>query len=739
MLAVIASFCFRRRRLVAGIWLVLLIGIGVAGSMQPETWLSNGKLEGADSQEAQDRLEKLFEGTGRGGFSQSTIVFYDKDGIRQHEQDITTYLDGLLTNKKLKVGSVTTPFADAAASRISKDGTTAYATIAFKPGGTRELQTLGPPVVKVTKELREKITVEFSGFPFQEVKFPPSEIFGLVAAVFILLVAFGSLVAAGLPIFTAIFGIGITSSLIMLVSQVLGMPEFTTQLAAMIGIGVGIDYALFIVTRFRDGRTRGLAPLDATVEAIATAGRAVMFAGITVVISLLGMFIMGMDFVNGLSVGASMGVAVMVAASLTLLPALLGSRIGRNIDRWKLPISKQHLDRETIWHRWSRFLQRHAWVATLGATALLVLLSIPTLSLRVGAADDGVSPSESTVRKSYDLLADKFGLGFVGPLLVVADGSPSVEQLAEASEAISNDPGVVEVVPSAAGLRALPPGSGGQIPPVLQVVPSTTPQDIATEELVDRLRDSVLPKLDSQEELQFHVGGITAANVDFAQIIGARLGYFIGAVLLLSFLLLMAVFRSILVPLKAVIMNLLSIGGAYGIIVAIFQWGWLQGLLGLHGTGPIEPWAPMMLFAIVFGLSMDYEVFLLSKVREEYDKSGDNSVAVVEGLASTARVITAAATIMVIVFLLFVLGDSRPIKLMGLGLSVAVFLDATVVRMVLVPATMQLLGDKNWWIPKWLDRILPDLDVEGHHALEHLHEHDARVAVAESASSSDES
>lgn len=730
MLADIAAFCFRRRRIVAAIWLVLLIALTAFAGTTSESWLRQGRLAGTDSQKAQEALAKIFKKGGQGDFSQSTIVFQSKDAVRSHEAEISKFLDSIARKQDLRISKVVSPFGIEGTGQISDNGAatakTAYATISFVPGGTGNIAKLGPPVVDAAKELRTKITVEFSGYPFQSVKFPPSEILGLIAAIFILLVAFGSLVAAGLPIFTAIFGIGVGAALIQLLSQVVGMPEFTTQLAGMIGIGVGIDYALFIVTRYRDARTRGSDPLDATVEAIATAGRAVLFAGITVVISLLGMFLMGMDFVNGLSVGAAMSVTVMVIASLTLLPALLGSRVGRNIDRWRLPIGGKHPDQENIWHRWSRLLQRHAWVATIGATAFLLLLSIPTLSLRVGASDDGVGPRDTTTRRAYDLLSDGFGPGFVGPLLVVSDTrQTSKEALVRAGEMLAADPGVARVLPDPKLLTLAPEETVRTIPPVFRVIAKTSPQDAATQDLVERLRSEIVPKVKATTGMHFSVGGVTAANGDFARIIGSRLLYFIGAVLLLSFLLLMAVFRSVLVPLKAVIMNLLSIGGAYGVVVAVFQWGWGQSLLGLHGTGPIEPWAPMMLFAIVFGLSMDYEVFLLSKVREEYDKHRDNSVAVVEGLASTARVITAAATIMVLVFLSFVLGDSRPIKLMGLGLSVAVFLDATVVRMLLVPATMQLLGDKNWWIPKWLDRILPQLDVEGHHALEHVHHRDA--------------
>jgi len=490
---------------------------------------------------------------------------------------------------------------------------------------------------------------------------------------------------------------------------------------------------------------------QATVTAIGTAGRAVIFAGITVVISVLGMVLMGLNFVSGLAYGAAMTVATTMAASVTLLPALLGfARARVEITRYRglaaaigiavalfgvgarvpilgllaaaasvlvillsfvVPALRREIPRpapkavqDTFGYRWSRVVQRNPWPAAVLGTLILVVLTIPVFSLRLGFSDEGNYPAETSTRRAYDLLANGFGPGFNGPLLVVAELGAQAGVADEVTAALSSQDGVAGVVPIA------PPGSPLAM---WQIFPTTSPQDAATENLVNRLRDDVLDPIEQARGVDLPLTGIVASNIDFAGYIAQRLPVFFGAVLALSFLLLMAVFRSLLVPLKAVVMNLLSIGAAYGVVVAIFQWGWAKELVGIGKGGPIEAWAPMMMFAIVFGLSMDYEVFLLSRMREEFDRTGDNARAVADGLASTARVISAAAAIMVFVFGSFILETDRPIKLFGVGLATAVFLDATVVRMILVPATMELLGKVNWWLPSWLDRLLPQLNVEG--------------------------
>ena len=708
--------------------LALIILGAVSGSVKP-TWLDQGTLPGTESTKAIELLQKENpDAAGSATVYVGRIVFQSEDGIASHKDDIDSYLEKLVDEKsKTKVVSFTSPFdAKTGGSQISKDGTIAYADIDFKD--KTKLQNAGEPTEDLAKDLQKDITVEFSGLAFQKFELPASELLGIIAALIILLFAFGSLIAAGLPIVTALVGIGISSILISIISNVVGIPEFTTQIAAMIAIGVGIDYALFIVTRYRESVARGNTNYDATIEAMSTAGAAVLFAGMTVVISLLGMLFIGLDFINGIAIGTSLAVLVMLLGALTFVPALLASTVGRNIHRLSDPHFKERPDKKGFWVKWSEFIQNNAVISFLIGLVILVTLSIPLFSLRVGAADDSNMKKDQTVRKSYDLLAEGFGPGFNGPLLIVLDAKEkdNPEVLRNVVSAIEKSDNVESVFPSSeylsgveAGQVKLQPGQpapGSSDISVIAVNPKTGPQDEKTSKLIHDLRKDVLPSALKEDgtpkEAKTYVSGFTAGNEDFATIMADRIPVFIAAVLILSFLLLMSVFRSVMVALKAVIMNLLSIGAAYGVVVAVFQWGWLAPLIGIEGAGPIEAWAPMMLFAIVFGLSMDYEVFLLSKIKEEYDDTKDNAAAVTHGLAATARVITAAALIMVFVFSAFILGDNRQVKLMGLGLSAAVFLDATIVRMLLVPATMELLGDKNWWMPKWLDKIIPQIHVE---------------------------
>jgi RND superfamily putative drug exporter len=486
--------------------------------------------------------------------------------------------------------------------------------------------------------------------------------------------------------------------LIGLVMRVLDVPEFTTAVAAMIGIGVGIDYALLIVTRYRQSLHDGLEPRDAVILSLNTSGRAVVFAGLTVVIALLGMFMMDLEFMRSIATGAVLAVLMTMLASITLLPALLGF-VGRNIDRFGLPHRKAAEDDPTrsFWYRWSRVIQNHPWPAFILSAALLIVLAIPVFSIRLGFGDAGNFPESDTTRKAYDLLSAGFGPGFNAPILVVAEtpnGQADVATIGELKAAIETTAGV----DSATEPQAM---ASGEVH-LFNVYPASAPQDEETTELVHRLRDDVVPAVVTDESIVVRLTGDTPFVVDFADYIGDRLPLFIGAVLLLSFLLLMTVFHSIVVALKAVVMNMLSIAAAFGALVAVFQWGIGDNLIGLGREGPIEAWAPMMLFAIVFGLSMDYEVFLLTRIREEYDRTGDNARAVADGLAATGRVITAAAAIMVCVFGAFILGEGRDLKLLGFGLAFAILIDATVVRLVLVPALMELMGKWNWYLPSWL-------------------------------------
>jgi RND superfamily putative drug exporter len=607
------------------------------------------------------------------------------------------------------VSNVGSPYAATGAQQVAPDGTVAYATVQF----TERAFDISEGTKASIRRLAERASgdharVELGGRMFQEQPgLGPTELVGILAAVIILLVVFGSVLAMGLPIVTALFGVGIGIGLVQLVSHTVSTPDFATQLAAMLGIGVGIDYALFIVTRYRQGLHQGLDPRTAVIRAIDTAGRAVVFAGCTVVISILGLFLMGVEFVRGLAVGASITVLVVMLVSITLLPALLGYA-GNTIDKLSAPgrRTREADIRTSVWFRWSRVVQRRPWPAFLGGLVLLLVLAVPLLSIRLGFPDTGGSPTSDTTRRAYDLIADGFGPGANGPLVVAAEYPKGTDPavLDRLAAAARRTPGVAAITPPIQS----PAGDAA----VIRIVPTTSPQDERTTSLVNELRGRVIPAAVRGSDVVVHVGGFTASGIDISERLSSRLPVFIGAVLALSFLLLLVVFRSVLVPLKAVVMNLLSIGAAYGVIVAVFQWGWLADLIGVSKPGPIAPFIPMMMFAIVFGLSMDYEVFLLSRIREEYDRNHDNALAVADGLAATARVITAAALIMVTVFASFVLGDEPNIKIFGLGLAVAVLIDATVVRVVLVPATMELLGERNWWFPRWLDRVTPRLHVE---------------------------
>ena len=556
----------------------------------------------------------------------------------------------------------------------------------------------------------EQLEIKLGGQLIQQSERPSlsGEGIGILAAIFILLIAFGSVLAMVVPIVVALAGIAVGLPIIGLLTHVYPLQSFSTTLATMIGIGVGIDYALFVVTRYRQGLQAGLGPEEAVITAIDTSGRAVLFAGLTVIIALLGMLAIGLKFISGLGIGAAAVVAVTVAAAVTLLPAVLGF-VGPNIDKWRLPWLHDEGDgsRKTIWHRWSRFVQHHAWIVTIAGLAIVLALALPVLSMRLGFDDAGNDPSGTQTREAYDLLSEGFGPGFNGPFLLAVQ-LPAGSHAADTEHlrsAVAATPGVASVSPvitNEAGTTA-----------VVRVYPTTAPQDEATSKLLHHLRREVIPEAIAGTGAKVYVGGFAALTDDFATLLGQRLPVFIGIVILLSFLLLMVVFRSLLVPLKAAIMNLLSVGAAYGVIVAIFQWGWGSSLIGIGKEGPIQAFIPIMMFAILFGLSMDYEVFLLSRIREEYLRTGDNAEAVADGLSATARVITAAAAIMCTFFLAFVLGDNVIIKLFGIGFASAIFIDATLIRLVIVPSTMELLGDANWWLPAWLDRILPHLDVEG--------------------------
>jgi RND superfamily putative drug exporter len=708
-----AAWCYRRRWRVLIAWVIALVGVNVLAQTMGGDLLKTFSLPGSESQRTFDVLKKDFARPGDTG----QLVFKVKGDGTVASPEVQQQIDTIVNEIKSQphVLGVSTLQAPDAARRISADQKIAYDEIQF------DVQANDVPIDLATKMrgLADKantaqLQVELGGSMFTDQTQPASELIGIAAAIVILLIAFGSLLAMGLPIMTALFGIGLGLAVLTLLAAIMDVPSFAPQVTAMIGIGVGIDYALFISTRYREALHEGADPERAVVHAIDTSGRAVLFAGGTVVISLLGLFLIGVSFIRGLAVGASLAVLFVMAAAVTLLPAVLGF-VGHTIDRWALPGAKKRQNKDvetTFWARWSRQLQRHPWPAAIGGLVILLVLTIPAMGLRLGVADAGNDPTKFTTRRAYDILSQGFGPGSTGPIFVVSevksagdgDVMDQLRQKLEQTPGVAKN-GVSPVILSPNGRAVL-----------INVIPEGSPQDESTSQLVHRLRDQVVPDAEKGSTLNVQVGSPTAAGVDLADILGQRLPWMFAAILILSFILLMLVFRSILVPLKAVIMNLLSIGAAYGVIVAIFQNGWGKDLLGIGKEGPIEAWVPMMLFAIVFGLSMDYEVFLLSRIKEEYDQSHDNAEAVAHGLAKTARLITAAAAIMICVFGSFVLSDMRVLKLVGFGLAFAVFIDATIVRLILVPATMELLGDRNWWFPKWLE-WLPRVNVEGQPAV----------------------
>jgi putative drug exporter of the RND superfamily len=758
MLERLARACVHHRWIVIGVWVAILVIVNAAASSIGADWRTEFVLPSGEAREVQDRLEA--ELPDRAAFS-STIVVKAEQGV--DDPRVVERFEQLMERAAEVDGvTVTSPYDEP--NQISADGTIAFAQLDIADRPFNELVDDGNLIRDFGDELEpiDGVQIEYGGDLFSEFELPESEIYGVLAAVIILIIAFGSVLAMGLPIGTALLGLGCATAIVTLLSNVMSIPDFTTALVAMIGIGVGIDYALFIVTRYREALHAGLAVEDSISEAIDTSGRAVIFAGTTVVISLLGLTLIGLEFVTAIGVSAAIGVVLMVLVSLTLLPALLGW-VGDRIDittraaliaialvvvgvfagvafgaaaiagaavilavlvvagsfilkgslRQHVPHRKEPPKEQRFWYRWSRVVQHHPWRSALGAVAFLLLLAIPLLSLRLGFGDYGNYPESQTVRRAYDLLAEGFGPGSNGPFYITVEGETATDP-----DALESFVGTLEDVEGVAFVNTAPEEVDDLA--LVLLYPDGAPQDEETDDLVNTLRDDVIPTTGVDAK----VGGATAGSSDFAQYMGERMPWLLAVVLGLSFILLMAVFRSLLVPLKAVIMNLLSVAAAYGVLVAIFQWGWASELIGVDRSGPIDAWIPMFLFAIVFGLSMDYEVFLLTRIKEEYDRSvrrglPDNNTAVADGLALTARVITAAALIMFCVFAAFALGDDRGLKLFGLGLAVAVLIDATIVRMILVPATMELLGDRNWWIPKWLDRILPKIDVEGHHR-EHL-------------------
>ncbi len=720
MLEGVARFSYRHKWLMLLIWILLLAGTVILAETQGGKLNNNFSLPGTETQETLDLLEEKMPA--RAGTT-GEIVFRAEDGVEAVRARMEAGFDAARRASGEYLVSLTSPYTPEGARQVAPAGPSAgriaYAELQFDRGFAELPIELSDEIQEAVNEAvrpDDKLTVEYGGPPFQELA-PPlgrNELIGLGAAVLILLVSFGSVLAMGLPIFTALFGVGIGVTGLTLLAAYMDVVTFAPLVSAMIGLGVGIDYALFIVTRYRQNLIDGMETEEAVVKAMTTAGRAVLFAGVTVIISLMGMFLMELSFMNGLAVGAGIAVLVTMLASVTLLPALM-SLVGRHIDSLSIHFRRKGKLAKPkdsgFWYRWSRAIQRHPLISAFACLVILGALAAPAFSIRLGNQDAGNGPTELTSRRAYDLLSEAFGPGSNGPLLVAAsfESPAALPRLQALAARLAADPGVAGVSPVIPNDPVRPTAS------VIQVFGKYAPQDERTDELVHHLRDDIVAPA-AGDGLDLHAGGAAAIGVDLTDKLTERLPWFFGGIILLSFLLLMAAFRSILVPLKAAIMNVIAIAAAFGVLVAVFQWGWGAEYIGVDRTGPIAAFSPMLLFAILFGLSMDYEVFLLSRIKEEHDRSRNNAQAVADGLASTARVITAAAAIMVTVFFSFVLGTNPNAKLIGLGLAAAVLIDATLVRMVLVPATMELLGEANWYLPRWLDRVLPRIHIESEDA-----------------------
>ncbi len=705
----VVAWCLDHRRAVIVLWVVALVAAAAAAAALGSRYSSNFSLGSTDSQRAADLLHRTFPA--QSGDHDQIVVH--ASGRPVTDPAVRARIETMLARVRRAphVVSVSDPFAPRAPA-VAPDRRTAFAAVLFDRRSHHLPREAVRRVIALARAARGPgLEVELGGPAIEQFQRAPAgltEAVGLAAAVVVLLVSFGSLMAMGLPIVTALFGLGTGMAVVTLLTRVLDTPSFATQLAAMIGFGVGVDYALFILTRYREAYAdNGGDVRAAIVLAMETAGRAVLFAGATVVIALMGMLVLGIGFLHGLAIAASIAVLLVLAASLTLLPALLslaGARVGATRRRGRAGRPR----RQRFWPRWVGMIQRRPWTAALVSGIAMLVLCLPATALRLGQSDAGNDRAATTTRRAYDLLARGFGPGFNGPLLVAArlprrGGGAAAARIAARLRGV---PDVAAVAPP----RMSPSGAAA----VVLAYPRTAPQSARTAGLVHALRADVVPGLERSTGTDLHVGGATATQIDFAVVLAGKLWVFIAVIVGLSALLLLVVFRSLVIPLQAAAMNLLSIGAALGVVVAVFQWGWLRGPLGIE-AGPVEAFLPVMMFAIVFGLSMDYEVFLVSRVHEEWELRGDASAAVREGLIGTGRVITAAAAVMVTVFASFLLGGERVIELFGLGLAGAVLLDAVVIRCALLPAVLELLGRRTWSLPPGLERRLPRVSIEHGH------------------------
>lgn len=711
-MAALARWCVQRRLVAVLLWLLALGGIATAAVATGSAYSNDYGVPGTDSDRASRLLASGFPGLDG---DSNTIVWHTTDGTVRAtdvEQTMTRTLDRIADLPG--VASVSNPYDDADSPLISEDARTAYATVTFADASQDIDPGQARAVVDTAKAAEaDGLQVELGGSAVAFTEAPGShlaEALGVAVAAVVLFLAFGSLAAAVLPIATALVSVGTAYAGITLLGHAMTVADFAPMLGTLIGLGVGIDYALFIVTRHRRGLKRGLTVAEAAENAVATTGRAVVFAGATVCIALLGMLILRLSFLNGVAIAASLTVVLTVAASVTLLPALLsyiGPRALSRRERRRLAEHGPEPELPTGFAaRWSAFVERHPKL--LGAIALVVIaiLALPTLGLRLGTSDQGNDPQGTTTRQAYDLLAEGFGPGVNGPLTLVTEVGGAEDRLA-----LDNLDASLRATEGVASVSPVTYNAGGDTA-YLSVVPESAPQSQNTSDLVERLRSEVLPRAESGTALDLHVGGVTAGYDDFADVIVGKLPLFVGVVIGLGCLLLLLAFRSVGIPVKAAVMNVAAVAASFGIVVAVFQWGWGSELLGLGSAGPIEPFLPVIMVSVLFGLSMDYQVFLVSRMYEEWLETGDNRRAVRVGLAETSRVINSAAVIMISVFLAFVLSGDRVIAMFGIALAAAVALDAFVLRTLLVPALMHLLGSANWWLPRRLDKILPRISIE---------------------------
>jgi uncharacterized membrane protein YdfJ with MMPL/SSD domain len=694
-LAALGRFCYRRRRLVVPLWIVgtiVVLFVGFRYAAAADNDFSGGA---SDSGHAQAILDRQFPSQ-RG--DSLTLAVHADAGVR--DTSVQPRVQAMLARVAAEPGLAVAGSPYEVPGQISPDGRTAFATV--QSGQTQIPSATAKDLTDAALAASGNgVTFAFDGPSVLAVEAPyggATEGFGVLAAMIVLLIAFGSLLAMGLPLITGLVGIGTGLAIIELLGHLLPAPAFSPIVATLIGLGVGVDYALFIVTRYREALHDGADPEQATVTAIATAGRSVLFAGSTVVIAMMGLFVMRQRLLDATAVAASVTVLMTMVTAITLLPALLGFT-GRRIDRLRLPYLGRTTTRSPLAERWARTIQRRPVLGLVAGALVMVALAIPALSMRLSFEDSSTAPHATMAYTAHRILGEGFGAGYDAPLVVVADVTPGTPGLGPVADAVRATPGVASVTPP----RTSPDGTAQ----LFVAFPTTGTQDAATPALVHHLRDTVIPSAVGGSDTRVYVGGPNASTIDFADAVSSRLPWLIAVVVGLSLIVLLVLVRSVLIAVKAAVMTLLSTMAAYGVLTAVVQWGWLGHPLGFPEAMPITTWVPLFIFPILFGLSTDYEVFLISRIREEYDAGATTREAVARGLSHTARVITAAAAIMVLVFATVLLGGDIAVKQFGLGLAVAVLLDATLVRMVLVPALMELLGAANWWLPRWLARVLP--------------------------------